>query len=92
MIWNSLKITAIPTLIAASVLGTAVLAQQGRTQASAGRFRATGRFIPTSRGRRTGAAEEEGVGERSAEELKIRVKELRALQQLKRQKMTCAHP
>ncbi len=30
MIWNSVKTTAIPALIAASVLGTAVLAQQGR--------------------------------------------------------------
>lgn len=30
MIWNNVKITAIPALIAASVLGTAVLAQQGR--------------------------------------------------------------
>ncbi len=30
MVWNSIKMAAIPVVVAASVLGTAVVAQQGR--------------------------------------------------------------
>ncbi len=88
MMWNSLKITAIPALIAASVLGTAVLAQQGRDAGQA-----PGGSVPQGVSSQPSAGAEQvpqkkTPGEGSPEALEARVRELRALQQLKRQKMT----
>ncbi len=88
MIWNSLKITAIPALIAASVLGTAVLAQQGRDagQAPGGSVPQVVSSKPSAGAEH--APEKKAPGEASPQALELRAKALRYRMQLRRQEMT----
>jgi len=75
MVWNSIKMAAIPVVVAASVLGTAVLAQQGRdvSQAPGG----AGSQVPASKGlenvsssetKQPGEANRQGVDEQRIKE------------------------
>jgi hypothetical protein len=89
MIWNSVKTAAIPALIAASVLGTAVLAKQGRDSGRA----------PGGAGSQAAPSKPSSGSDSSPQKKQPRdgrqqvlnaldMQELKALKQLQRQKMT----
>jgi RNA polymerase sigma factor (sigma-70 family) len=89
MIWNSVKTTAIPALIAASVLGTAVLAQQGRDsgRAPGGAGSQAAPFKPSSGSDLSPQKKQPGDGKPQAVDEQT-ITELKALKQLQRQKKT----